>query len=153
MTTDNVVQLPTAPPTPADGVTLERRVEQYLGLRSKIEEIEKRHTEELRKFREAREWLEGVLMAALQASGMESVRTHRGTFFRTLHTSAKVVDWNETLGFIRTNEAWDLLEARVSKTAVQAIMEDTKHPVPGVEVTRAYRLNVRSPRETATKQA
>ena len=53
-----------------------------------------------------------------------------------------MIDWPETLRYIREREAWDLLEARVSKTAAAVVVEETGAPIPGVETTSEIRVNV-----------
>jgi hypothetical protein len=49
----------------------------------------------------------------------------------------------EFLGFVRAKEAWDLLEARVSKLAAQELIKETKLPIPGVETSSEVVVNVR----------
>lgn len=127
------------PPT----MTLDVIVAKYVALRDKAAEIKKRHTEELSRFNVAMGMLEGWMLDKLNAAGIESARTDSGTAYKSTRTSAKVVNWTETLAFIREQEAWDLLEARVSKTAAEAIIDETKQPIPGVSVTRETTINVR----------
>jgi hypothetical protein len=89
--------------------------------------------------------IEALLLDALIQNNAESMRTGKGTFYKTTHASVKVKDWSETLAFIQESERWDLLEARVSKTAAQQVVEETKLPIPGVEIERMVKVNVRRP--------
>lgn len=118
-------------------------VEKYVALRDKKAEIKKRQTEELSRYDLAMSQLEVMMLDILNATGAESMRTNSGTMFKTMRTSTKVMDWSATLEFIKTNNAWDLLEARVSKVAVEAIMAETQQPIPGVATNREIVLNVR----------
>lgn len=118
-------------------------VEKYVALRDKKAEIKKRQTEELSRYDLAMSQLEAMMLDILNATGAESMRTNSGTMFKTMRTSTKVMDWSATLEFIKTNNAWDLLEARVSKVAVEAIMAETQQPIPGVATNREIVLNVR----------
>lgn len=117
----------------------------YVALRDKIRDIEKAHVEQLRPYREALAYREANLLEALDRAGLQHMKSPHGTAFKSVRTSAKVVDWPATLGYIREREAWDLLEARVSKTAAVAITEDTKQPIPGVEISSELTINVRRP--------
>lgn len=124
-------------------MTADQAVSRYIRMRDKIAEVKKRQSNEMAPYTDALKQLESVLLLTLQNNKAESMRVEEGTFFRTVSTSARVSDWRATLAFIREREAWELLEARVSKLAVEAIMQDTNEPVPGVEVAREMRINVR----------
>jgi hypothetical protein len=71
------------------------------------------------------------------------MKSPHGTAYRTVRTSAKVIDWVQTLTYIREHNAWDLLEARVSKLAAQELIKETKLPIPGVETSSEVCINVR----------
>jgi hypothetical protein len=126
-------------------MTAEKMVEKYILLRDKMNEIRKRHQAELEKYVAAIAMLEGMLLDVLNEHNAKTMKVETGTFYKTTRSSSKVTDWREALDFIRANEAWELLEARVSKTAAAAIIEETKQPIPGVEVTREVVVQVRRP--------
>jgi hypothetical protein len=130
-------------PTRSEAMTTPVAIEKFVAIRDKIAEIKKRHTEELSRYNLALATLEAWLIDDLNKAGVDSMRATHGTIFKTERTSCRVSDWSATLDFIRQNEAWDLLEARVSKTAAQAIVEDIKAPIPGVVIDSEYVLNVR----------
>jgi hypothetical protein len=132
----------------------------YVQLRDKVAEIMKRHKEELSKFVTTLDLLEGWMLDELNRSGSESIRTTGGTFFKTIKTSVTCPEWSKTLAWIQDNDAWELLEARVSKTATEAILQDLKAKadeakargetvtpeslvIPGVAISREVGLNVR----------
>lgn len=119
-------------------------VEKFLALRDRKAAIEKRHKDELVPFNLAMAKLEGIMLDTLNANGVDSMRAADiGTAYKTTRTSTKVTDWNQTLEFIRTKELWELLEARVSKTAAEAIMSETQAPIPGVTTSRETVIGVR----------
>jgi hypothetical protein len=118
-------------------------VEKFIALRDKTAEIRKRHQEELAKYNLVMGQLEAWLLGSLHDAKVKSMRSDHGTFFITVRTSARVASWTDALTFIRDNEAWELLEARVSSTAAQAIVLETGQAVPGVEITREETLSVR----------
>lgn len=162
MSTTVVEATPAQPATPVKPATFtnETMVEKFIALRDKVEAIKKRHTEELAPFNVAMGTLEGWMLAELHASGSESVKTAAGTFFQTTRTSVTCPRWSQTLEWIQEHEAWELLEARVNKTAAQAILDEkaaaaevkraageTVDPadlvIPGVDISRSIGLNVR----------
>lgn len=120
-------------------------VDRYIRLRDKRDALKKEQAAALKPFETALEQIEGVLLATLDALKQESMRSKSGTFYRSTQTSVKVTAWSQTLEYIRDNDAWELLEARVNKTAAAAILEETRAPIPGVEVSRIYSVNVRRP--------
>lgn len=123
--------------TPAD------MIEKALLFRDKIAEIKKRQTQELEPLRSMLELLEAALMEGLNEDGADSIKCEAGTAYKTTRTSATVDAWSDTLDYIRDKEAWELLEARVSKTAALEIMKEIQGPIPGVRVTTEVALNIR----------
>jgi len=81
--------------------------------------------------------------------GVTSLKTAHGTAYIAYRESATVADWDVLLGFIKKSEAWDLLERRVSKSAVKDRMEEDRNgnyhqePPPGVNFVRIEGVNVR----------
>lgn len=118
-------------------------IEAYIQLRDKKREVEARHKAELKPYNDMLEKLEAHLMEELDRLGISSMKSQAGTVFKVVRTSATVGDWGQALDYIRTHGLWEILEARVSKTGVLAVIEERREPVPGVVVTRSAGLNVR----------
>jgi len=123
--------------------TVDWMIDKYVQIRERKRALEAKHKEELSKYNDGLARIEGLLLQAMQDNNLNSMKSVHGTAYKATRTSAKVVDWVQTLQFIRANEAWDLLERRVSKLAVQAVMEETKQPIPGVECASEICVNVR----------
>lgn len=87
--------------------------------------------------------IENFMLKHLQDSGSESVRTSAGTFFKKTVGRSSVGDWDECLAFIKENEAWEMLERRVSSTAVQQYREEHDALPPGVNWSEAVVVQVR----------
>jgi len=85
----------------------------------------------------------------MHEQGVTSMKTIHGTAYIAYRESATVADWDVLLGFIKKSEAWDLLERRVSKSAVKDRMEEDRNgqyqhePPPGVNFVRIEGVNVR----------
>jgi hypothetical protein len=139
ITTTVAEQTPAAKPRMAP----DQMVAKFVALRDKIAEMKKRHTDELAPYNLAMGTLEAWLLDVLNTNHATSMRFDAGTPYTTTRTSVKVDEWSTVLGFIREHEAWELLEARVNKTALEAIIGDTGTNIPGVSVSRELVLNVR----------
>ena len=124
-------------------MTLDQMVDKYVQLRDKVTIIKKEQADALAPYNVAMAHLEAAMLDTLNQNGAESTRTEHGTVYKTTRTSTKVTEWSKTLEFIKAREAWDLLEARVSKTAAEAIIQETQAPIPGVTTTREIAIGVR----------
>ena len=77
--------------------------------------------------------------------GVSSFKTKHGTAFLTTTDYANVAEWDAVLDFIRTQEAFDLLEKRVSKIAVRGYIEANKAVPPGITYGTKLEVNIRKP--------
>lgn len=130
-------------PALAAGRNISDLTQKYIALRDKVDEIKKAQAKQLEPYGKVMEQLEGVLMKALNDAGVDSMKSDCGTIYRSTSTSVSVKDWPATFGYIKEHEKWDLLEARVGKTAVIADIQETGKPVPGVQISQASVLRVR----------
>jgi hypothetical protein len=124
--------------TPADMTV------KYLQLRARIKQIEDKHKEELAPYQDVKFRLETLPLDHLNKNGLDSVKCVAGTAFKSTVTSVSVQDWPATLSYIQHNHMWDLLEARVSKTAALEIINESNTPIPGVDISQATVLRVRT---------
>lgn len=160
MMSTTVEERPVETTAKPDHFTNDVMVEKYLALRNKVADIKKAHIAQLAPYNTAMDTLEGWMLEALHSTGSQSVKTAVGTFYKTTVTSVTCHRWSDTLDFIRETEAWELLDARVNKTAAKAILEEKAQEaelkrvngvpvdpasltIPGVTVTTEIGLNVR----------
>ena len=87
--------------------------------------------------------IEQKLMAQFNEDGSDSVKTEFGTAYKSVRTSATVADWDTVLDFIKVRELWNMLEHRVSKTAVEQFIAENEDTPPGVNITQQTVINVR----------
>jgi hypothetical protein len=118
-------------------------IENYLKLRRLIHDTETGHKKELAPLIDLRTQLEGALLSYLNEQELESTRCDAGTAFKQTATSVTVKDWRKALGYIREHQLWDMLEARVSKTAVMDMLSEKEELLPGVDVSQVSVLRVR----------
>lgn len=126
-------------------VTVEAVIRKYMKLREKRASIEASVKEQLDEVKGNMAKLEAWLMAKLDADGLTSFKTDYGTAFLTTTDFANVEDWDAVLRFIREEDAFDMLEKRVSKTAVRGYIEATKEVPPGVKYGTKLDINIRKP--------
>ena len=89
--------------------------------------------------------LESWIKEQADAQGVTSFKTPHGTAFLTTTDYANVADWDAVLHFIVANEAYDMLEKRVSKVAVRSYIEHVKAVPPGVNYGTKLEVNIRKP--------
>jgi hypothetical protein len=117
--------------------------QKYLALRRRKEQLVEVHKRALSPFNDMLATLANLILAELDSAGVTSMSSPDGTVYKSTETSVTVKDWPATLSYILAQQAWDLLEARVSKTAVMAVMDETSEPVPGVSMSQEQVLRVR----------
>lgn len=115
----------------------------YVKMRDALDARVAEQKAELVPMRENMRKVEAWLQNQLQTQGLKNFKGASGTAFLKEVTSATVQDWDATLEFIKTNERWELLERRVSKTVVEDYAESTGEIPPGVELKREIVVQVR----------
>ena len=76
--------------------------------------------------------------------GIDNVSTKGvGTAYKTIRTSASVADWDELFGFIQEEGAWEMLERRVNKTAVEQFKSVHADLPPGINWSETQVINFR----------
>ncbi len=126
-------------------VTVDDVVAAYLKLRLKKEAIEAQVKDEVKTLKDKMEQLEAWIKEQADAQGVTSFKTKHGTAFLTTTDYANVADWDAVLGFIRENEAYDMLEKRISKVAVRGYIDANKAVPPGVNYGTKLEVNIRKP--------
>lgn len=129
--------------SPAPPMAPGKAIELYIKLRERVDAIKKAQAAQLAPFSEAMAKLEANLLSHLNDTKTDSAKCEAGTAFKSTVTSVGVKEWAATLAYIKEHELWDLLEARVSKTAAQERIEEAGEAIPGVSITQAVVLRVR----------
>lgn len=131
-------------PPPSQAVDVGHYIGKYLQLRDKIKEIKDRHKKELEPFNDAKEKLEAMFLAHLNAVGSDSSATKGvGTVYRTTKRSATIQDVTEFRKFVQENDAWDLVDLKANAPAVADFIEASEAPPPGVNYTQHFEVGVR----------
>lgn len=117
----------------------------YMKLRDQKAAIEAETKERVADLKAKMEKLEAYLKAQMDAQGLTSFKSDCGTAFLTTTDYANVADWDAVIRFIRDNEAYDMLEKRVSKIAVRGYIEANKAVPPGITYGTKLEVNIRKP--------
>jgi hypothetical protein len=124
---------------------VEQVISAYLKLRHQKEAVENAAKQEVQVLKDKMSKLEAWLLTQANEQSVTSFKTKSGTAFVTTTDYANVADWDAVLSYIKENDAFDMLERRVSKTAVRGYL-DTRGMVPsGVNYGTKIEVNVRKP--------
>jgi hypothetical protein len=126
-------------------LTVDTVIDTYLKLRGKKEAIEAETKQKVKGIKDNMAKLEAWLKEKADDQGVKSFKTDHGTAFLTTTDFAQVADWDAVLGYIKENDAFDMLEKRVSKTAVRGYIEKNKSVPSGVNYGTRIDVNVRKP--------
>ena len=128
-------------------ITVDRVVAGYIALRQQKKDIERDAKERADALDAQMGKIEAWLLTQANQQGVTSFKTKHGTAFVTTTDFANVANWDSVLTFIKEREAFDLLERRVSKTAVRGYIDaDGKVPT-GVNYGTKLSVHVRRPNE------
>jgi hypothetical protein len=126
-------------------MTVDQVIEAYLKYRNKKEALEAEIKDQVKELKDKMAKLEAWIKTKADAEGVTSFKTAHGTAFVTTNDYANVADWDAVLHFIKENDAFDMLEKRVSKNAVRGYIEQNKTVPSGVNYGTRIDVNVRKP--------
>lgn len=127
-------------------MTLNELVAKYVQLRDKKDALRAKYRAKEKKINEALILLEAALIKSLDSLGIESARSEGGTCYLSHRTSATVADRDAFFEFVESHGAWDMLESRCSKTAVEQYLEAEGQLPPGVNRRVERTLGVNRPK-------
>jgi hypothetical protein len=126
-------------------VNVDDVVATYMKLRLQKESMEAEVKDRVSVIKAKMEKIEAWIKEQADLQGVTSFKTKHGTAFLTTTDYANVGDWDAVLDFIRTQEAYDMLEKRVSKIAVRGYIDANKVVPPGVNYGTKLEVNIRKP--------
>lgn len=126
-------------------LTIEQAIGAYVKLREKKAQIEAKAKADTKPVVDTMDKIEAYLKEQADLLGVQSFKTDSGTAFLTTSERANVANWDEVLKFILENEAFDMLEKRVNKTAVREYLSANQAVPPGVNYGTSIEVSVRKP--------
>jgi hypothetical protein len=126
-----------------EGQSVEALVERYIKMRDTKDKLKKAYAKKIEPLENAMEQIEGLLLKMFESTGIDSAKCGSGTAYKSRRCSATVADWDAALTHIIKNQAWSMLEKRVSKEAVDAYREEYGDLPPGINWREELVVNVR----------
>lgn len=126
-------------------VNIDDAIAAYIKLRDKKAQIKAEADKQMAEVTVKLDKLENWMKEQADAQGVTSFKTKHGTAFLTTVDFATVADWDVMLNFVKQNDAYDMFEKRVSKTAVRGYIDQMKAVPPGVNYGTRIEVNVRKP--------
>jgi len=127
----------------AERPKLDAVVERYVALRDMKAQLKAEYDRKVADIDTALDKCEKFLLATMNEQGVESMKTKAGTAYKAPRTSVTVADWDAFFGWVRENEAWAMLEHRVSKAACEEYREVHDDIPPGLNRRAEWVVNVR----------
>ena len=124
--------------------TLDRLVSVYVKIRDQKAELATEFAAKEKEFNSYLDTVKAELLTYCKDSGVESVKTNSGTFWRSQRSRFWTSDWEAMNKFIVDNEAVDLLEKRLHQGNMKQFLEENPdlHP-PGLNADTEYTITVR----------
>lgn len=119
----------------------------YMALRSKKEQLKAACDEATGKLNKQMAKLEAWLQMKMHVDEVNSFSTDAGTAYKLTVERATVSDMDAFLDYVRANKAWHLLEKRVAKSGVKALLDENEPLPPGVNWQTSTSIGVRKANE------
>jgi len=129
-----------------DDFNLEQTVKVYLNIRNAIEEMEKRHKDELQDLKDQFEVVGNYLLEFCNSQNLDSIKTKAGTISRRVSSRYWTSDWDSMYRVISEHNAPHLLEQRIHQGNMKQFIEENPEAFPpGLNSDSKYTVQVRKP--------
>lgn len=118
-------------------------VEKYIQLRDKKAQLKAQYDAKAAKIDDVLDKVEALLLKTFEETGMESVKTEAGTAYRSVRTQASIADWDAFFDHVQKHGAFELLERRCSKAAVEQYKAANNDIPPGLNWREERVVNIR----------
>lgn len=130
--------------TTADGISVGRLVSTYIKVRDKKNKVARELKEREAEYDQKLDIIKAALLEHCQDTGVESVRTEAGTFYRTVKDRFWTSDWEAMNQFILEHGVVDLLEKRIHQGNMKSFLAENPDLLPpGLNKDSEYTINVR----------
>ena len=124
-------------------MNVEELVQAYIQLRDKKAQMKAAYELEVGKVTTVMNKVEARLLELFKQIGVDSMKTGAGTAYVSTRASASVADWDTFLQHVQKYGAWELLERRCSKSAVEQFKAANDDLPPGVNWSEERVVNIR----------
>lgn len=128
-------------------VDLDAAIAHYLQLRDYKSKLEAEHKARVAEVNQQMTNAENYFLNYLNTSGQSGGKFPSGTLVVKTKTQTNLADREKFAEFVKTTGQIELMQMRVSSTAVSEYMEANNNQLPpGVEVTQVRAVEIRRPR-------
>lgn len=113
-------------------------IKRYMEFRAKKEEIEEEAKKRLEPIQTKMQMIEAALQKIMVEQGLKNLKSEYGTAYLTTAISAKIVDRQALIDYVKSTDRWDVIDLRANKTAIKE-----EESLPGVEVTKTLQTRIR----------
>lgn len=123
----------------------ERLVRCYLNVREARAQLTRDYNAKDAELKAVQDTFGMALLKILQDTKSKSIRTDKGTFYKTVVTMPNVKDWAAFYDWMAEQKAFDALERRVKRTFITEYMEANAGELPpGVSVFSQTEVHVKT---------
>lgn len=130
-----------------EALSVDTVVRTYIALRTEKDRINNEAKDSARLIDDQMKKLENWLQSKMNDDGVNSFATDAGTAYKSTVEQASVTDMDAFITYVRENDAFELLEKRVSKTAVRAMLDEGQPLPDGVNWYTSTAIHIRKPNE------
>lgn len=125
-------------------IPVDKLVTVYIKMRDKRAELLRQYETQDEAIKEQMETLESKLLELCKSIGADSLKTQHGTVIRTVKTRYWTSDWNSMHKFIMENNMPELLEKRISQTAMKQLLDENPDMLPpNLNTDSRYAITIR----------
>lgn len=125
---------------------LDELVGNYIKLRDKKAQIKAEYDAKVDQIDALLGKIEAALLKKFEETGQESARTEAGTAFKSVKTSCTVADKDAFMAYVKAQGAWELLDIRANKTAVDQYRGVNEEIPPGLNWRETVVVGVNRPK-------
>jgi hypothetical protein len=122
---------------------LDELVQAYIDLRNKKSQLKAQYEAKVAKYERTQDLIEASMLQKFEQMGVDSVKTPMGTAYAQTRASASVGDWDTFIGFVKEHDAYEMIERRVSKAAIEQYKAVHADLPPGVNFSETRVINFR----------
>jgi len=127
-----------------EDISVERLVAVYIRMRDKRSQLLRDYEEADGEIKEQMQVIEDKLLELCKGIGADSLKTKHGTVIRSVKTRYWTSDWQSMHKFILEHGVPDLLERRISQSAMKQMLDENPDLMPpGVNVDSRYAVTIR----------
>ena len=140
------------PPTPTPTMDMERLARIWRKMEDRMDELKAACEAEIATIKTQQDQLSGVLLSVCNSMKADELRTPAGIIQRKEETHANAADWAAIHRFIAENNQFEMIQKRLTTTAVLAWARAHNNELPpGMNLFTKYKINVKKPAATGGK--